>query len=325
MSLLVKGKMKPDWLEKEHEDGAFKRMESTFRNWVTVDGQAGPSGDAGFKAEAGRYHLYVSYACPWAHRTLIFRQLKKLQDVISVSVVDPRMGDKGWSFGKFPDATDDQVNGAEYLYEDYLKAQNDFTGIVTVPVLWDKQRQTIVNNESSEIIRMLNSAFNQWGDESIDLYPEALRNDIDEINQQVYHGINNGVYKCGFATTQQAYDKAFNNLFSVLDDIEERLTQQRYLVGEKITEADWRLFVTLLRFDSVYYNLFKCNKQRIEEYPALRNYLRELYQWPGITQTINMNHIKTHYYYSLDKINPSRIVPQGPDIDYQTAHNRNKL
>ena len=325
MSLLVKGKMKPDWFEKEHEDGAFKRMESTFRNWVTVDGQAGPSGDAGFKAEAGRYHLYVSYACPWAHRTLIFRQLKKLQDVISVSVVDPRMGDKGWSFGKFPDATDDQVNGAEYLYEDYLKAQNDFTGIVTVPVLWDKQRQTIVNNESSEIIRMLNSAFNQWGDESIDLYPEALRNDIDEINQQVYHGINNGVYKCGFATTQQAYDKAFNNLFGVLDDIEERLTRQRYLVGEQITEADWRLFVTLLRFDSVYYNLFKCNKQRIEEYPALRNYLRELYQWPGITQTINMNHIKTHYYYSLDKINPSRIVPQGPDIDYQTAHNRNKL
>ena len=291
MSLLVKGKMKPDWFEKEHEDGAFKRMESTFRNWVTVDGQAGPSGDAGFKAEPGRYHLYVSYACPWAHRTLIFRQL----------------------------------NGAEYLYEDYLKAQNDFTGIVTVPVLWDKQRQTIVNNESSEIIRMLNSAFNQWGDESIDLYPEAFRDDIDEINRQVYHGINNGVYKCGFATTQQAYDKAFNNLFAVLDDIDERLRQQRYLVGEQITEADWRLFVTLLRFDSVYYNLFKCNKQRIEEYPALRNYLRELYQWPGITQTINMNHIKTHYYYSLDKINPSRIVPQGPDIDYQTAHNRNKL
>ena len=325
MSLLVKGKMEPDWFEKEHEDGAFKRMESTFRNWVTVDGQAGPSGDAGFKAQPGRYHLYVSYACPWAHRTLIFRQLKKLQDVISISVVDPRMGDKGWSFGKFPDATDDQVNGAEYLYEDYLKAQNDFTGIVTVPVLWDKQQQTIVNNESSEIIRMLNSAFDQWGDESIDLYPEALRNDIDEINQQVYHGINNGVYKCGFATTQQAYDKAFHNLFSVLDDIEERLSQQRYLVGEQITEADWRLFVTLLRFDSVYYNLFKCNKQRIEEYPALSNYLRELYQWPGITQTINMNHIKTHYYYSLDKINPSRIVPQGPGIDYQTAHNRNKL
>ena len=325
MSLLVNGVMQPDWFEKEHEDGAFKRMESTFRNWVTVDGQAGSSGEAGFKAEPGRYHLYVSYACPWAHRTLIFRQLKKLQDVISVSVVDPRMGDNGWSFGKFPDATDDHVNGAEFLYENYIKAHNDFSGIVTVPVLWDKQQQTIVNNESSEIIRMLNSAFVEWGDDTIDMYPDALRSEIDEINLQVYYGINNGVYKCGFATTQQAYEKAFNNLFSALDDIEARLSQQRYLVGKQITEADWRLFVTLLRFDPVYYNLFKCNKKRIEDYPALRNYLRELYQWPGIKETINMNHIKTHYYYSLDKINPTRIVPQGPDIDYQTPHNRDGL
>lgn len=325
MSLLINGEMQTNWFEKEHEDGAFKRMKSTFRNWVTVDGKAGPTGDAGFKAEAGRYHLYVSYACPWAHRTLIFRNLKKLQDIVSVSVVDPRMGDSGWSFGNFPGATDDHVNGASYLYENYLKAQNDFTGIVTVPVLWDKQQQTIVNNESSEIIRMLNSQFDQWGDDSVDFYPVALRADIEQINQDVYHKINNGVYKCGFATTQDAYDKAYDELFAALDEVDERLSGQRYLVGKQITEADWRLFVTLLRFDVVYYNLFKCSKRRIEDFPALSQYRRELYQWPGIEQTINMDHIKTHYYYSLIQLNPSRIIPRGPVVDYHRPHNRSEI
>ncbi|MEJ2143118.1 MAG: glutathione S-transferase family protein [Gammaproteobacteria bacterium] len=325
MSLLVNGTMQPDWFEKENEDGTFKRMESTFRNWVTTDGSAGPTGDAGFKAEPGRYHLYVSYACPWAHRTLIFRQLKKLQDIITVSIVDPRMGDNGWSFGKFPGATEDHAGGAEYLYENYLKAQDNFTGVVTVPVLWDKQQNTIVNNESSEIIRMLNYAFNEWAETSIDFYPESLRDEINEINEQVYHGINNGVYQCGFATSQQAYESAFDNLFATLDDIETRLKSQRYLVGGQITEADWRLFVTLLRFDTVYYNLFKCNKQRIEDYPALSNYRRELYQWPGIAETINMEHIKTHYYYSLIQLNPGRIVPKGPVIDYLLPHNRDQI
>jgi len=325
MSLLVNGEMQFDWFEKITEGGEFSRMESSFRNWITVDGQAGPSGEAGFKAEPGRYHLYVSYACPWAHRTLIFRKLKKLEDIISVSIVDPRMSDKGWSFTAFPDATDDEVNHAEYMYQNYLTSQNDFTGIVTVPVLWDKQQKCIVNNESSEIIRMLNNAFNQWGDDSVDLYPEHLRNEIDSVNERIYHGINNGVYRCGFATTQKAYDAAFDILFNTLDEIEMRLTDKRYLTGNEITEADWRLFVTLLRFDMVYVNLFKCNQQRIEDYPALSHYLRELYQWPGIEETVNINHIKTHYYYSLTTINPSRIIPQGPNLDYLREHNRGKM
>ncbi|MGD8483818.1 MAG: glutathione S-transferase family protein [Thioalkalispiraceae bacterium] len=325
MSLLVNGQMQSNWFEKETRDGKFDRMESTFRNWITPDGAPGISGEGGFKAEPGRYHLYVSYACPWAHRTLIVRKLKKLEELISVSVVDPRMGDKGWSFAAFPGATEDSVNAATYLYENYVKAQADFTGIVTVPVLWDKQRQTIVNNESSEIIRMLNNAFNQWADDRVDLYPLALRGEIDRVNEFVYDRINNGVYKCGFATEQQAYDEAYQSLFSALDEMEARLTRQRYLAGELITEADWRLFVTLLRFDAVYYSLFKCNRQRIDDYPALSNYLRELYQWPGIQETNNMQHIKTHYYYSLTQLNPSRIIPRGPLLDYSRSHNRAQL
>lgn len=325
MSLLIKGQMQTNWFEKETCEGTFTRFESSFRNWVTVDGNAGPSGEAGFKAEPGRYHLYVSYACPWAHRTLIVRKLKKLESVISVSVVDPRMGENGWSFTAFPGATVDGVNGADYLYENYLKAQVDFTGIVTVPVLWDKQQQTIVNNESSEIVRMLNNAFNQWADTDVDLYPNALQHDIDAINRQVYDGINNGVYNCGFATRQEAYDDAYQALFSTMDEIEARLSQQRYLVGQQITEADWRLFVTLLRFDAVYYSLFKCNQQQIGDYPALSHYLRELYQWPGIAETCNMDHIKTHYYYSLAQLNPTRIIPQGPVLDYLQPHNRDEL
>lgn len=325
MSLLVNGKMQTNWFEKETKHGDFARMESTFRNWVTVDGSAGPSGKAGFKAEPDRYHLYVSYACPWAHRTLIFRKLKKLEKIISVSIVDPRMGDKGWSFSDFPDATIDEINGAHYLYQNYLKAQEDFTGIVTVPVLWDKQQQTIVNNESSEIIRMFNNAFNEWGDTQVDLYPEPLRHEIDRVNARVYDGINNGVYKCGFATTQQAYNEAYQSLFATLDEMESRLSKQRYLAGNEITEADWRFFVTLIRFDAVYYSLFKCNQQRIEDFPALSNYLRELYQWAGIQETVNMNHIKTHYYYSLTQINPSRIIPQGPRLDFLKPHNRHDL
>jgi len=325
MSLLVNGKMQTNWFEKETKHGDFARMESTFRNWVTMDGSAGPSGKAGFKAEPDRYHLYVSYACPWAHRTLIFRKLKKLENIISVSIVDPRMGGKGWAFTDFPDATIDEINGADYLYQNYLKAQEDFTGIVTVPVLWDKQQQTIVNNESSEIIRMLNSAFDEWGDSQVDLYPEPLQHEIDLVNARVYDGINNGVYKCGFATTQQAYNEAYQSLFSTLDEMEARFSKQRYLAGNEITEADWRLFATLVRFDAVYYSLFKCNQQRIEDFPALSNYLCELYQWPGIKETVNMNHIKTHYYYSLTQLNPSGIVPQGPILDFLEPHNRNEL
>lgn len=316
MSLYIEGKHQPNWFEKEHEDGAFKRMESTFRNWVTVDGKAGATGESGFKAEPGRYHLYVSYACPWAHRTLIFRKLKKLDEVISFSVVDPRMMDEGWSFDNFPAATEDHVYQSRLMAELYLKAQPDFTGIITVPVLWDKQQHTIVNNESSEIIRMLNSAFDEWGDASVDLYPVALRDEIDAINEKIYHGINNGVYRNGFATSQQAYERAFDELFASLDQVEARLSQNRYLCGDVITEADWRLFVTLIRFDAVYYGLFKTNRQRIADYPALSAYVKHLYQWPGIAETVNMNHIKTHYYYSLTQLNPSRVVPKGPVLDF---------
>jgi glutathionyl-hydroquinone reductase len=305
--------------------GEFVRSESGFRNWVTTDGSAGATGKAGFAAEPDRYHLYVSHACPWAHRTMIFRALKGLQDVITVSVVHPLMPEESWVFGEYPGATEDHVNHAHYLYENYLKADPNFNQLVTVPVLWDKKQQTIVNNESSEIIRMFNSAFDAFSSSNVDFYPQALREQIDEINGVVYNNVNNGVYRAGFAKTQQAYNKAYDRLFSTMDELEDRLSKQRYLVGEQITEADWRLFTTLVRFDAVYYNHFKTNKKRLVEYPNLWAYTRELYQVPGVAETVNMDHIKYHYFASHKSINPTGIVPKGPDIDFMTPHGREHL
>jgi putative glutathione S-transferase len=307
------------------EKGKFVRTESSFRNWVTNDGSAGPSGDEGFTAEPGRYHLYVSYACPWAHRALIFRALKGLEDVISVSVVHPLMPAESWVFGEYPGATEDHINHAHYLYENYLKADPDFDGLVTVPLLWDKKHETIVNNESSEIIRMFNSAFDDYTESDLDFYPESLREEIDAINEIVYHNINNGVYRAGFATTQSAYDEAFDQLFNTMDELETLLSKQRYLVGKQITEADWRLFTTLVRFDAVYYNHFKTNKKRLIDYPGLWAYTRELYQVPGVAETVNMDHIKYHYFGSHKSINPTGIVPRGPDIDFMQPHDRESI
>ncbi len=325
MGLLVKGEWHDQWYDTTDSDGVFIRNDAPFRSWVTADGSAGPSGSGGFVAEPGRYHLYVSLACPWAHRTMIFRKLKRLEDLVSVSVVDPDMLQHGWLFSGNFESTLDEVNGHRYLYQLYLQAQPGFNGRVTVPVLWDKQTQTIVSNESSEIIRMFNSAFNSFTEVKDDYYPESLREEIDEINAFVYDNINNGVYRCGFATTQAAYEKAFGQLFSALDKIERRLSQQRYLVGNQMTEADWRLFTTLVRFDAVYLGHFKCNRQRIEDYPNLSHYLRELYQQTGVAETVNMTHIKQHYYYSHDTINPTRIVPVGPLQNFNAPHNRNRF
>ena len=308
--------------------GEFVRSESGFRNWITKDGSAGPTGKAGFTAEPGRYHLYVSHACPWAHRTMIFRALKGLQEVISVSVVHPLMPDESWVFGEYPGATEDHINQAHYLYENYLKVDPNFNGLVTVPLLWDKKQQTIVNNESSEIIRMLNSAFDAFAGTDVadtDYYPEALRKEIDEINEPIYNNINNGVYRAGFAKTQEAYNKAYDRLFSTMDELEDRLSKQRYLVGGQITEADWRLFTTLVRFDAVYYNHFKTNKKRLIEYPNLWAYTRELYQVPGVAETVNMDHIKYHYFASHRSINPTGIVPKGPEIDFMQLHGRESI
>ncbi|HEB56785.1 MAG TPA: glutathione S-transferase family protein [Gammaproteobacteria bacterium] len=304
-------------------DGEFIRWKSGFRNWITRDGAPGSTGEGGFKAEPGRYHLYVSYACPWAHRTLIYRALKGLQDIISVSIVHPLMPEESWVFGDYPGASADKVNGCKTLWQVYQIAAPEFDGMVTVPVLWDKKRRTIVNNESSEIIRMFNSVFDEWGRADVDFYPAGLRDEIDAINKTVYDNINNGVYRAGFAKTQVAYESAYDNLFATLDKIEQRLSQQRYLIGDNITEADWRLFPTLLRFDPVYVGHFKCNKKRIVDYPDLWAYTRELYQYPGVAQTVNMDHIKFHYYGSHRTINPTGIVPKGPEIDFNLAHERN--
>jgi len=325
MSLMQNGELLSDWLGSETENGEFVRKESQFRNWVTVDGTAGPSGTAGFMAEPGRYHLYVSLACPWAHRTLIVRKLKHLEKIISVSVVHPHMGNNGWDFRAYPGATGDNLYGVDYLHQLYTRADPAYSGIVTVPVLWDKQQHTIVNNESSEIIRMLNSAFDAWGNASLDLYPAALRREIDGINTRTYDDVNNRVYKVGFATTQAAYEENFDKLFTALHDLNDRLSGQRYLVGKQITETDWRLFPTLIRFDAVYVGHFKCNLRRIVDYPHLFNYLLELYQWPGIAETVDFDHIKQHYYYSHPELNPTRIVPKGPAMDLTLPHNRDSL
>ncbi|MDW6022272.1 glutathione S-transferase family protein [Mesorhizobium sp. BAC0120] len=325
MGLLVEGNWQDKWYATSDTGGRFVRQESPFRNWVTPDGAPGPTGKGGFKAEAGRYHLYVSYACPWAHRTLIFRALKRLTNVISVSVVHHFMGKDGWTFRTEDGATGDTLYGLQFLHQIYTRAEPAYSGRVTVPVLWDRKLETIVSNESSEIIRMLNSAFDEWGDASLDFYPERLRGEIDRINALVYPSVNNGVYRAGFATTQVAYEEAFRELFATLEMLEERLARQRYLVGGRITEADWRLFTTLVRFDPVYVGHFKCNLRRIADYPNLSNYLRDLYQVPGVAETVNLHHIKMHYYRSHATVNPTRIVPLGPELDYSAPHDRDRF
>lgn len=325
MGLLIKGVWRDQWYDTGATGGRFIRETSQFRHWITPDGAPGPDGQGGFRAEAGRYHLYVSLACPWAHRTLIMRALKGLENVIPISIAHPHMLEHGWEYNGRDGATVDHVNGYAYHWQLYTAARSDYTGRATVPVLWDTHTQTIVNNESAEILRMFNSAFPDLCKTDHDFYPFALRPQIDEINDFVYENINNGVYRCGFATTQDAYEEAYFSLFSALDQIEKRLSQQRYLVGGSLTEADWRLFTTLVRFDAVYVGHFKCNRQRIADYPNLSNYLRELFQVPGVAATVNMDHIKQHYYFSHPTINPSRIVPLGPDLNFTGEHDRQRF
>ncbi len=323
MGLLIDGQWHDRWYDTKANEGRFVRTEAQFRSWITADGSPGPSGDGGFKAGPDRYHLYVSYACPWAHRTLIYRVLKGLEDMISLSVVDWFMGEVGWTFknAELPDT----VNNAELLHEIYTAAQKDYSGRVTVPVLWDKVTRTIVSNESSEIIRMLNSAFDEMGAIPGDYYPEPLRAEIDALNDRIYTTVNNGVYKSGFATTQEAYEQAVEPLFETLDWLDARLSAQRYLTGASPTEADWRLLPTLLRFDPVYVGHFKCNVRRIADYPNLSGYVRDLYQHAGVAATLRLDHIKAHYYGSHESINPTRIVPVGPDVDYSAPHDRARL
>ncbi|HHU94858.1 MAG TPA: glutathione S-transferase family protein [Alcaligenaceae bacterium] len=325
MGLLVNGKWVDQWYDTDSTGGKFKRDESQFRNWITADGSPGPTGKGGFPAASQRYILYVCLACPWAHRTLIMRELKGLQEHIAVVVVSPLMGENGWTFAPGDGVDTDPVLKADFLYQLYQKADPNYTGRVTVPMLWDSMQQTIVSNESADILRMFNSAFAAMQQSAYDYYPAALRESIDEINDYVYHNINNGVYKAGFATTQDAYNEAVYALFDALDTVEERLQSQRYLCGDQITEADWRLFTTLVRFDAVYAGHFKCNLRRIVDYPALWGYLRDLYQHNGIASTVNMSHIKRHYYSSHPSINPTGIVPAGPKIDFTLPHQRDQL
>ena len=325
MGLLVDGKWQDQWYDTKKSGGRFERSASQFRNWVTKDGGPGPSGSGGFKAAPGRYHLYVSLACPWAHRTLIFRKLKGLEAMIDVSVVHWHMADQGWTFATDAAATGDRLFGLERLHEVYTRAKPDYSGRVTVPVLWDKEQATVASNESAEIIRMFNSAFDAVGATHGDYYPKALRAAIDAVNDRVYDTVNNGVYKSGFATTQEAYEEAVTELFASLDWLEERLSGQRYLVGDRLTEADWRLFTTLIRFDPVYVGHFKCNLRRLVDYPALWAYTREFYQHAGIAETVDFHHIKHHYYGSHGTINPTGVVPMGPVIDYLEPHGRERL
>ena len=325
MGLLVDGEWRDQWYDTKATGGRFKRDISRFRNWVTADGRAGPTGASGFEAQPDRYHLYVSYACPWAHRTLIFRKLKGLEDMIPLSVVHWYMAENGWTFAEGDGVIPDPIHDADYMYQVYQAADASYTGRVTVPVLWDKEKQTIVSNESADIIRMLNSAFDGIGATEGDYYPEPLREEIDEINARVYDTVNNGVYKSGFATTQDAYEEAVEPLFESLEWLDGRLSTQRYLLGDDITEADWRLFTTLLRFDPVYVGHFKCNRRRIVDFDNLWPYVRDLYQVPGVAETVHMDHIKSHYYGSHKTINPTGIVPVGPDVDYSLPHDRESL
>lgn len=325
MGMLIDGKWHDVWYDTSASKGRFVRSESQFRNWITADGSAGPTGKAGFRAEPDRYHLYVSLACPWAHRTLIFRKLKGLESMISISAANSYMGSEGWTFEPGPGVIPDTVNDAKRLYEVYLVADPHYSGRVTTPTLWDKKQNTIVSNESADIIRMLNSAFDDVGAAAGDFYPPALRGEVDALNGEIYPNVNNGVYKAGFATTQHAYEEAARTVFETLDSLEERLTTRRYLTGASVTEADWRLFPTLVRFDAVYFGHFKCNRRRIVDYPNLWGYTRDLYQQPGIADTVDIEFTKSHYYGSHDTINPHLIVPIGPDIDFTAPHDRARL
>lgn len=318
MGLLQNGEWVDQWYNTGGSGGEFRRQDSRFRNWITPNGAASPNGEPGFEAEKGRYHLYVSLACPWAHRTLIFRQLKELQEYIDVTVVEPIMLENGWEMR-------DPLYGLDFVYQLYLKADASYEGRVTVPVLWDKKTQTIVSNESSEIIRMFNSAFNHLSGNTSDYYPEALHETIHALNDRIYDTINNGVYRAGFATTQEAYEAAFHELFDSLDWVEGLLTKQRYMAGEKLTEVDWRLFTTLIRFDAVYFGHFKTNRQLLADYPAISAYVRELYQVPGVAETVSFEHIKTHYYASHLMINPTGVIPVGPAQHFTVAHGRDVL
>lgn len=311
--MLVDGKWTADWqpVQAKDEKGGFVRQISGFRNWVTPDGAPGPTGEGGFAAEPDRYHLYVAYICPWASRTLIGRSLKGLKDVIGVSVVEPALTREGWRFGDYPGSTPDTVNGVTYMHELYTRADPHFTGRATVPVLWDKKRATIVNNESADILRMMNDGFGAFASSELDLYPEAYRAAIDAFNERIYPSLNNGVYRAGFATTQLAYEEAFLEVFATLDRVDGELGDRRFLFVDHPTEADIRLFVTLVRFDAAYHGLFKCNLRRIADYPRLRRFVRQMYDWPGIAETVNLDHIKRGYY-SIASLNPSGIVPVGP-------------
>jgi putative glutathione S-transferase len=323
MGLLVDGVWRDDSYDKTRmQDGRFNRPTTKYRNWITPDGSPGPSGEGGFAAESGRYHLYVSLACPWAHRTVIYRRLKALESVVSMSTTSWHMGEDGWTFDKETGSSGDSVNGTQKLQEIYLRADPKYTGRVSVPVLWDKKRNTIVNNESSEIIRMFNSAFDALTNERTDYYPADRRREIESVNELVYANVNNGVYRAGFATSQAAYEEAFRGLFTTLDELERRLSRQRYVAAPRITEADWRLFTTAIRFDAVYYSHFKCNLRRIGDYANLSNYVRDLYQVPGVSETVSLNHIKRHYYGSQRKVNPTGIVPLGPALDFSAPHDR---
>lgn len=325
MGLLIEGQWHDQWYATAENKGEFMRSEAQFRNWITPDGSAGPAGKAGFKAEANRYHLYVSYACPWANRAMIYRKIKGLEKMISISVVHWHMAEEGWTFQQGEGVINDPLFNASYLREIYLQADSNYSGRVTVPVLWDKKTKTIVSNESADIIRMLNSAFDEIGANEGDYYPQALAEEIDALNQRIYDTVNNCVYKAGFATTQQAYETVVVALFESLDWLEQRLEKQRYLTGNIITEADWRLFTTLVRFDSVYYGHFKCNLKQLADFPNLWAYTRDLYQQLGIAETINMQHIKKHYYGSHTMINPTGVIPLGPDIDFNQTHDRHKM
>ncbi|MBK5438462.1 glutathione S-transferase family protein [Pseudomonas sp. TH32] len=324
MGLLIEGRWHDQWYESS-ADGAFQREQAQRRNWVTADGEPGPTGEGGFKAEAGRYHLYVSLACPWAHRTLILRKLKGLESLIDVSVVSWLMLENGWTFDKTHGSSGDKLDDFTYMHQRYTADTASYTGRVTVPVLWDKKLKRIVSNESAEIIRMFNSAFNELTGNQLDFYPEALRSTIDALNERIYPAVNNGVYRAGFATSQKAYEAAFDDVFAELDHLEQHLGEHRYLAGEYLTEADVRLFTTAIRFDAVYYNHFKCNLRRIADYPNLSNWLRELYQWPGIAETVDFAHIKGHYYASHRTINPTGIVPKGPLQRFEAEHDRARL
>lgn len=317
MGMLVDGHWQDVWYDTKSTGGRFKRSTAQFRNWITADGSAGPSGEAGFKAEPKRYHLYASYACPWVHRVLIYRSLKGLEKFIDVSFVHWLMDKDGWTFMKDEQGiVGDKLFTFDFAHQIYTKACADYTGRVTVPILWDTKKQTIVSNESAEIIRMLNTAFDEIGAKPGDYYPIDKREEIDALNERIYNSINNGVYKCGFATTQKAYDEAIGPLFDMLDEIEVRLEKQNFLCGDKPLEADWRLFPTLFRFDAIYVGHFKCAKKRIQDYPNLWRYTRALYNWPGIAETTNMAHAKRHYYESHITINPSRIVPVDSQVDW---------